>query len=186
MRLLLATLLISGICSCQGDPSEKPPIHINPNMDLQNKYLPQAEGNFFADGMSMRTPVAGTVARGTLKESSAYFFGKDETGAFIQTTTVSATAEVIQRGKERFNIYCSPCHGEKADGAGIMSQKGFPPPPTFIAKRSVDLPDGFFYDKIANGSVIMSSYGHQVRVQDRWAIVQYIRSLQKEQNASEK
>ncbi len=165
-------------------PSDKPPVHLNPNMDNQEKYKAQAESRFFPNGSTMRVPVEGTVARGYLREDSEYYRGKNEAGKFIQNAPVDIDMNLLKRGQERFNIYCSPCHGRVGDGHGIMVSKGFVPPPSFHLEHMREMPDGQIYDIISNGIRNMPAYRHQIRPDDRWAIVAYFRALQRSQNAS--
>ena len=164
-------------------PSEKPPIHINPNMDNQERYRPQGESAFFIDKSAMRMPVAGTVARGELNENSAYYRGINALGDTIATMPVAVTLPLLQRGQERFNIYCAPCHSTVGDGKGIVVAKGMLPPPSFHTDLLRGYPDGHIYNVITNGIRNMPSYKHQISVDDRWAIVAYVRALQRSQNA---
>jgi len=180
--ILISIILFSGCF--QGTPSENSPIHLNPNMDSQEKYLPFQKSNFFADGMGMRMPVEGTVARGQLREDVAYFTGKNENGSFIKANPLEITMEVMERGQQRFNIFCAPCHDQTGAGKGLVVQKGFMPPPSFHLDRIRVFSDGYYYDVITNGIRNMPSYKAQVPVYDRWAIVAYMRALQKSQNAS--
>ena len=180
-----AVLAIAISLGCtRGRPSENTPIHLNPNMDRQQKYLPQSEGHFFEDGMTMRTPVAGTVARGELREDDAYWRGRDEIDSVIAKIPVPITTQLIERGHERFNIYCSPCHGRTGDGRGIVVQRGMLPPPSFHDDRLRKVGDGHIFDVISNGIRNMPSYKAQIPVEDRWAIVSFFRALQRSQNAT--
>jgi mono/diheme cytochrome c family protein len=172
------------VTSCyRGKPSEDPPIHLNPNMDSQPKYEAQEESEFFENRMTMRPPVAGTVARGDLREDDAYYRGKNADGSLVARMPVDITMDLLQRGKERYNIYCSPCHDQTGSGKGIIIKKGFLPPPSMHLDRLRQSPDGHFYDVISNGIRNMPSYKHQIPVADRWAIVAYVRALQRSQNA---
>ncbi len=180
----LALLLLAQLGCVRGRPSDDPPIHLNPNMDRQEKYVPQSESKFFADGMSMRQPVAGTVARGELHEDNTYYRGRDERDSLIARMPIEITLQLLQRGQERYNIYCSPCHGKTGDGKGIVVQRGMLPPPSFHDPRLVAAPDGHIYDVITNGIRNMPTYRHQIPVPDRWAIVAYFRALQRSQNAT--
>lgn len=160
MRLgasLLLALLLSG---CETD------------MYDQAKYQPYEAGELFADGQSARQPVAETVARG-----SALDLRTDR-------SPFPVSAELLQRGEERFGIYCSPCHGILGDGQGMNVRRGFPPPPTFHQPRLRVMPDAYFYLVITHGFGIMYSYASRVDSDDRWAIVAYIRALQLSQNAT--
>lgn len=179
--LLLSALFL---VSCQGRPSEDPPIHLNPNMDNQPKYLPQETSEFFVDGATMRTPVEGTVAIGELRADDAYYRGKDAEGNPITEIPVNITLPMLKKGQERFDIYCSPCHGRTGDGQGIVVKKGFLPPPSFHEQRVRDFTNGHIYDVITNGIRNMPSYRHQISVEDRWAIVGYVRALQRSHNAT--
>jgi len=179
--IFTAMMLLSG-CTRERT-SENPPIHLNPNMDNQEKYKPQAESQFFADGATMRTPVEGTVARGELRDDDEFFIGKDKDGKYIKEAPVAVTAEALQRGQERFNIYCAPCHSKVGDGKSIMIEKGYVPPPSFHIDRIRDMNDGEIYNIITNGIRNMPSYRHQINPNDRWLIILYLRALQRSQNA---
>ena len=130
---LSAALLLAG-CS-QGSPSKDTPIHLNPNMDYQPKYQPQEASGFFPDG-AMRTPVPGTVARGELHEDTVYYTGKNSDGTLVKTSPVEITAELLDRGEERFNIYCSVCHSRVGDGKGIITEYRIRP--AVVAARRAD------------------------------------------------
>ena len=183
-RALLIAICSAALLSCvRGVPSDKPPVHVIQDMHKQPRYNPQSESNFFADGATMRAPVPGTVPQGWLRADSVYYFGKDSQGNLVAVSPVPATPKLLSRGKERFNIYCSPCHSRLGDGQGIVVKHGLNPPPSFHSDRIRQFPDGEFFDIITNGVRTMPSYGDQVRVQDRWAIISYIRALQLSQNA---
>lgn len=181
---ILVIILLSASGCYRGKPSEKPPIHPIPDMDTQPKYKAQRQSKFFADSSDMRMPVEGTVARGYLREDTEYYQGKDSSGEFIAKAPVEINMQTMKRGEERYDIYCSPCHSRIGDGHGIIIDKGFPPPPSFHTDRIIGLPDGEIYDVISNGLRNMPSYGQQVMPADRWAIVIYLRALQRSQNAS--
>lgn len=175
------------LSGCRGTISEKPSIHPNMNMDQQERKEAQEENNFFEDGRSMRQPVEGTVARGFRKADVAYYEGVDENGEFISDIPVDLTRELLYRGKERYEIYCTPCHGGtgKGDGIIITGGYGYVPAPTYHQDRLREATDGELYSAIYNGVRNMPSYATQIPVNDRWAIVAYIRALQVSQNASE-
>jgi hypothetical protein len=184
-RFALVVFVMGLFVGCfRGEPKQKPPIHLNPNMFKQPKYLPQSEGDFFPDGSAMRQPVAGTVAADSLTEDAAYYRGRDERDSLVAKVPVQVTMQLLKRGQERFNIYCSACHGQTGDGKGIMVQRGYLPPPTYHQDRLRNVPDGYIFNVITNGIRNMPSYRHQVPVADRWAIVAYLRALQRSQNAS--
>ncbi|MGD9489148.1 MAG: cytochrome c [Calditrichaceae bacterium] len=181
---LLLVLSVQFTGCLRGKPSDKPPIHINPNMDQQPKYLPQTESRFFENGSAMRAPVPGTVARGELFDDTEYYFGKDAAGNLILKSPIDPTVKVLKRGQERYDIYCAPCHSRVGDGKGIVVKRGYLPPPSFHQDNIRNFPDGHIYDVISNGIRNMPSYKHQIPVDDRWAIVNYVRALQRARNAS--
>ncbi len=154
-------------------------------MDWQERFDPQAANPMYADGRAMRPLVAGTVARGFLREDVQFYFGRDEAGNFVASMPVPATAELLERGQERYQIFCSPCHGDAGDGQGIVTtgDYGYVPAPTYHTDNVRSQPDGYFYDAIVNGIRSMPGYGRRIPVADRWAIVAYIRALQRSQNA---
>ncbi|MEM1041566.1 MAG: cytochrome c [Bacteroidota bacterium] len=191
--LLAAVLVLAvALAGCRGMHSDKPPIHPNLNMDFQEYFEPQEANPFFADNSAMRQPVPGTVKRTGLRttENAPYYAGRTADGALVETIPMEVSEEVLLRGQERYNIYCSVCHGEAGDGQGIIMTGnggqgyGYTPAPSYHTDASRAYPDGYFYDAIANGIRSMPSYAHQVSVPDRWAIVAYIRALQRSQNAA--
>ena len=152
--------------------------------DMQNqpRYEPLEPSTFFADGMSARPLVAGTVARGQLNEDEAFFTGKEES-KFVAELPVEADRELLLRGQERFNIYCSMCHAATGDGNGMIVQRGFRRPPSLHIERLRNAPAGHFFDVITGGFGAMPSYAAQIEPRDRWTIVAYVRALQLSQNA---
>lgn len=179
--LLLLSLLLM---SCRGQLSEKPPISPQQNMQFQNRFNAQEENEFFANNMAMRPPVEGTIARGNLRQNSELYQGRDENGNFITEIPLDVTQSFLYRGKERYDIYCTPCHGKTGDGQGIImtGQYGYVPAPSYHRQASYDMPDGQFYSAITEGIRSMPAYNTQIKVEDRWAIVAYIRALQESQN----
>lgn len=181
-RILLLTA-VSGIMltqsSCfRGGTSENPPIHPNRNMFTQQKYKSQRESNFFVDGKDMQNPPANTIAKGELRDDDAYYRGKTGEAAYVDSP-VPHTPRVIARGKERYGIYCNPCHGPLGNGRGKIMEYKFPIPPTsYFDPRIVQALDGYIFEVISNGIRNMASYKAQIPVADRWAIVGYVRTLQ--------
>lgn len=173
--------------SCRGQISEKPPVHPNLNMDQQPRMEAQEVNKFFEDKRSMRQPVEGTIARGLLKSDVAYYEGTDANGEWIADIPVEVTKELLYRGQERYDVYCSVCHGGTGAGDGIImtGNYGYVPAPTYHQDRLREAPDGEIYSAIYNGVRTMPSYVTQIKVEDRWAIVAYIRALQASQNVSE-
>jgi hypothetical protein len=169
-RALLASGLIL-LAACRQDMHDQP------------KYKPLRASDFFGDGRSARPLVAGTVARGTLQEDTLLYTGKTG-GSDAATFPFPVTREVLERGRERFNIFCSPCHDRVGTGHGMVVRRGFRPPPTFHTDKLRNAPAGHFFDVIANGFGAMASYGDRITPRDRWAIIAYIRALQISQHAT--
>ncbi len=186
-RLFVTGLMVVGLLlvGCRGQQSERAPIHPNLNMDFQERFGPQEANPFFEDSSAMRKPVTGTVARGQLRDTTEIYAGQTADGEYVEQIPLSVTRELLERGQERYDIYCTPCHGRTGEGDGIILQGdyGYPPASSYHSDRLREVPDGYLYDVIANGTGNMPSYGQQVPVQDRWAIVAYIRALQRSQNA---
>lgn len=153
------------------------------DMHNQPKFKPLRASEFFPDGRSARPLVAGTVDRGETSEDPAYLTGF-EGFAPVETLPFPVTREVLERGRDRFNIYCMPCHGELADGNGMVAQRGYLRPPTFHDDRLRQTTVGQFFNIITNGIGGMPDYSQQISVDDRWKIVAYIRALQLSQNAT--
>ena len=146
-------------------------------MHDQPTYSALEESSFFADGQSARPLVAGTVARGQLNEDPLLYDGKEgEEDATIFPFPVDE--KVMARGQERFNIYCSPCHGRTGDGDGMIVRRGYRRPPSLADERLRDAPVGHFFDVITNGFGAMPDYAAQIKPEDRWAITAYVRALQ--------
>ena len=153
------------------------------DMHVQPKILPLAASKFFDDGRSARPVVAGTVARGQLRTDELLYAGKIN-GAVANAFPFPITRKDLERGRDRYNIYCSPCHGGLGDGQGMIVQRGFPPPPSYHIDRLRQAPAGHFFDVITNGFGTMFSYASRVNAEDRWRIVAYIRALQLSQKAT--
>ncbi len=179
--VLLALALTSG---CRGQVSEEPPVHLNLNMDFQSNYKPQKENAFFEDGRAMRPLVPGTIPRGFLREDDQKFKGKVGNN-FVETLPVSLTLDLVKRGQDRFKIYCTPCHGGTGKGDGMIVKRGMLQPPNFHDDRIVKMPVGEIFSAITNGvRGNMPAYDYAIPVNDRWAIVSYVRALQLSQRAS--
>ena len=153
------------------------------DMHVQPKYLPYAPTTFFADGRSERQPVPGTIARGQLRLDDLLFTGT-ENGAEATRFPFPITRADLDRGRERFNIYCTPCHDYTGSGNGMIVQRGFPHPPSFHTDRLRQAPVGHFFGVMTNGFGRMYSYADRVDVGDRWRIAAYIRVLQLSRNAT--
>lgn len=147
------------------------------------RYEPLEASAFFADGRGSRTLVANTVARGTLREDNHLYQGKVG-GQLAETFPMPVTLDVMARGQERYNVFCSPCHGRTGQGNGMVVQRGFRAPPSYHEERLRTAPVGYFFDVMTNGFGAMQDYSAQVPVPDRWAIAAYIRALQFSQRAT--
>ena len=170
-RTVLATALLLGLAACRQDMHDQP------------KYQPFERNAFFADQRASRPLVPGVVARGHLDEDRPFFTGAGSTGP-VTTNPLPLSREVLLRGQERFNIYCSPCHDRVGSGEGMIVQRGFKQPPTFHSERLRDVADGYLFQVMTNGFGAMPTYAPQVAARDRWAIVAYIRALQFSQHAT--
>jgi hypothetical protein len=144
----------------------------------QQKLTPLRPGALWDDGSSARPLPAGTVPRGFLREDRAYYTGVGPDGKFVTELPIKVTKELLLRGQERYNIFCSPCHGRTGDGLGMIVQRGFKRPPSFHIERLRNERIGYFFDVDTNGFGKMSGYASQVPVPDRWAIAAYVRTLQ--------
>src|ERR1700757_1486878 len=154
------------------------------DMHDQPRFKPLAKSDFYADLRSARPPVEGTVGRGQLHEDTYFYTGKvgENPGDYMP---FPVTKEVLDRGRERFDIYCTPCHSRLGDGNGFVPSRGFARrPPSFHIVRLQKAPAGYFFDVMTNGFGIMPDYASQIPPQDRWNIVAYIRALQLSQNAT--
>ena len=163
-------LLAAAVTACRQDMHDQP------------KLKPLRESEMFADGRSARPLVAGTVARGMLHEDEAFFTGRTE-GGFVSEPPGKVTSELLLRGRERFEVFCSPCHGRTGRGDGMVVQRGFKKPSSYHVDRLRQMPIGYFYDVMTNGFGAMSDYAGQVPPTDRWAIAAYVRTLQYSQYA---
>jgi cbb3-type cytochrome c oxidase subunit III len=186
-RFVLGALMLTStvaVSACaRGCTSSRPPIHLNPSMDDQPKVLPQTASAFFYNGSAMREPVPGTVPIGGLKEDGAFFTGKGADGQFVGTIPVTADDALLERGRQRYSIYCQPCHDARGDGKGILFQRGNVPTATFHQDKILKYPDGQLFDVITNGMGLMPSYRWPIPPADRWAIIAHVRELQREQLA---
>jgi len=164
-RLLGASALLLALAACRQDMHDQP------------KYRGLRGSDFFADGQGARPLVANTVARGHLNDDALLATGKEGQNDATEFP-FPVTEQVMARGHERFDIYCSPCHGRTGEGNGMVVQRGFRRPPSYAEDRLRDAPIGHFYDVITNGFGAMPDYQTQIPVDDRWAIVAYVKALQ--------
>lgn len=178
-RAWFALVLIVTAFGCtRGSTSKNPPIHVNPNMDRQPKLLAQAESTFFYDGSAMRPPLEGTVARGELREDHALFYGMLDSGDPVTTNPLSVDDHLLSRGEERYQIYCGPCHGSRGNGKGIVATRGNLPAADLNLPRISGQADGQLFQTISDGVGLMPSFKARLPVEDRWAVVAHVRTLQ--------
>jgi mono/diheme cytochrome c family protein len=170
-KLLVAILCLFAAVGCRQD------------MHNQPKYKPLRAATFFRDGASARPLVEGTVARGTLQEDEAFFTGKVGT-ALVKELPFAVDQAVLDRGEERFNIYCTPCHDATGSGRGMVVQRGYRQPPSLHDERLLKADPGHFFDVMTNGFGAMPDYRTVISPRDRWTIVAYIRALQLSQRAT--
>ena len=149
----------------------------------QPKYKPQAASDFFADGRAGRPAIPGTIARNHLNEDAHLYTGKVD-GKLVTTFPFPVTMDVLRRGQDRYNIYCTPCHDATGSGNGMIVQRGLKRPPSLHDARLVNSPPGHFFDVMTNGLGAMQDYSAQIPVRDRWAIIAYIRALQLSQRGT--
>jgi mono/diheme cytochrome c family protein len=169
---LLAAIALLLIAGCRSDMQEQP------------YQRPLVESDFFADRRSARPIIPTTVARGHLDADTYFYTGKvgNNDGDYLP---FPVTTQVMERGQQRFKIYCTPCHGEIGDGNGMIVQRGYKRPPSYHIDRLRRAPIGYFFDIMTNGFGAMPDYSQQVAPEDRWAIAAYIRALQLSQHATE-
>jgi mono/diheme cytochrome c family protein len=180
LALVIALLAPLGLQGClRGCSSSEPPVLINWSMFNQPKYKAQAKSKFFYDGKTMRPPVPGTIARGHLHEDLVQVTGMDPDGKPVATSPVAADDALLARGAERYGIYCQPCHDERGEGKGVLSERAKVPTANLMDKRIVEMPDGQIFDTVTNGKGLMASYRYPIVAHDRWAIIAYVRSMQK-------
>ena len=185
----VAVVLVMAIAGKRGDMSRRSPIEVFPDMDRQLKLRPMQPNAFFANGVSSQPHPAGTIARSTpIQTASGPVMPFEDapvntgripgTTNFVELNPLTLNADLLKRGQQRFTINCSPCHGQLGDGNGITKKLGMTVVANLHDKRIVSMGDGEIFYVISNGRNLMQSYASQVDVQDRWAIVAYVRALQ--------
>ena len=175
---LMAVFMLAGWMS-RGCPSSRPPIHLNPNMDRQPKYLPQAESPFFYNGGVSQAAAPASLARGDLRDGNeAFFTGRSFFSGFV-SNPLAIDEEMRERGKERFEIYCTPCHGTQGDGQSMMLERAGIKSANLLEERIRQMRDGEVFKVITEGRGLMPSYRYPIAPRDRWLIVAHVRALQR-------
>ncbi len=190
--LAFLVVLLLSVMGFRGLRSARPPIEVFPDMDRQAYYKPQAESKFFADGRTDRPIPAGTVPRGRtvaadpafLRADDFHYAGKAVDGTFARGFPVKVTEPFIRRGQNRFQIYCAPCHGALGDGNGITKSYGMLVTPSYHDDRLRTMPEGEIFNTITNGKNTMFPYADKLSPDDRWAVVAYVRALQRAQRGT--
>lgn len=171
MRGVVAALVLVGVAGCRQDMHDAP------------RYEAFEASTFFPDGRASRSAPVGTVARGWLRDDDALYSGRIN-GEFVDAFPFAIAHADLERGRERFNVYCTPCHGRLGDGNGMVVQRGLRQAASYHQDRLRDERVGYFFDVITNGFGAMQGYAEQIPVHDRWRIIAYIRALQLSQNAA--
>jgi mono/diheme cytochrome c family protein len=185
LACLLLGLVIVSIAGCRGSLSRRPPVELIPDMDRQPKLRPQSVNRFFDNGLSSRLPVPGTIARGAPYQDLPINTGREPgTTNFVELNPVAVTDALLARGQERYTIHCAICHGAAGDGKGITSKYQLVGTANFHDKRLVIMPDGEIFNTITHGKNLMGAYGPNIKPKDRWAIIAYLRALQRAQLAT--
>ena len=185
----VGVVLVMLIAGKRGDTSRKPPIYIFPDMKRQLKLRPQTANGFFANGLSSQVPPPGTIAQSKPmnvggKEVYPFEDVPVNTGRvpgatnFVDTNPMPITAGLLTRGQQRFTIYCTPCHGQTGEGNGMVKKFGYLTVRSLHEAVVVRQNDGEIFNTISNGKLTMMGYGPQIPVEDRWAIIAYVRALQ--------
>ncbi len=197
--LAFLVVLLLSVMGFRGLRSTRPPIEIFPDMKRQAKYKPQAESKFFADGRADRPIPAGTVPYGRgvgvepghefhdpafLRADDFRYAGKNPDGTFARGFPLAVTETLVRRGQNRFMVYCYPCHGALGDGNGITKSYGMVVTPTYHDDRIRSMPEGEIFNTITNGKNTMFPYADKLSPDDRWAVIAYVRALQRAQHAT--
>jgi len=186
LATFFVVVLTVGILGFRGSISSRPPLEVFPDMDRQPKLRPQDASTFFADGRADRPLPVGVVARGSMRADAAVYQGRAAGGDWVRgiPSAVTVDARFLQRGRERYSISCAPCHGALGDGNGITKAYGMGATPTYHDDRLRAMAEGEIYNTITNGKGTMMGYADKVVPEDRWAIVAYVRALQRAQHGS--
>jgi hypothetical protein len=180
LAFVLLTFVVVSIAGCRGSLSRRPPIELFADMDRQPKLRPQEPNRFFANGLSSRLPVPGTIARGAPYQDLPLHTGREPgTTNFVTLLPLPVTTGMLSRGQERYAIHCAMCHGAAGDGKGITAKYQLVGTANFHDERLVAMTDGEIFNTITHGKNLMGAYGSTVNPHDRWAIIAYLRALQR-------
>jgi len=197
--LLFIIIAVVSLLGFRGSKSTEPPLWVFPDMDIQPKYLPQGKNDFFEDGRNDRPTPAGVVIRGqtddlknvfspdynyAVAENPSLYSGEDNQGNWYRGFPIEVTQELMDLGEEKYTIFCQVCHGASGNGNGITKSYGMVATPTYHDDRLRDMAEGEIYNTIVHGKNTMMPYGYKLRIEERWAIVAYVRALQLANNAS--
>ena len=198
--LAFLCLLTISVMGFRGMNANQPPIEIFPDMKRQAKFKPQAPSKFFGDGRADRLPVPGTVPYGRsaipkpgqedaadpdfLRADDVHYAGKNADGSFVRGFPVEVSDKLVRRGQNRFQIYCQPCHGALGDGNGITKQYGMIATPSYHDDRIRTMAEGEIFNTITHGKNTMSSYADKLSPDERWAVIAYVRALQRAHHAT--
>lgn len=180
---VLTVVAVVSIMGFRGTTFTDPPLEVFPDMDDQSKYKPQGTSAFFADGRADRLPVTGTVARGNLKDDDFLHFGK-QGEEWARGFPMPVTRELVEHGQKKYGIYCTVCHGGVGDGNGVTKLRGMLITTSYHDDRLRDMAEGEIFNTLTNGKGLMGYYKDKLTVEDRWAVIAYVRVLQRSQNAS--
>lgn len=178
-KLLLVAGAALALGACSNFPSRQPPIWIFPDMKRQAKYKPQMSAPFFSDGRTSRRPVEGTIAQEWYKADEAFATGVAADNTYVAKNPLPLNKQTLAQGQVKFNIYCAPCHDRTGSGRGVVPSKAIWVPGNLHDERIVNFVDGELYHVISMGRRTMPGYRFQISDQDRWAIVAYVRALQR-------
>lgn len=196
---LFAVIAFVSIFGLPGDTSTRPPLYIFPDMDWQAKYLPQRTNTFFKNGMNDRPCLEHAVSRGQGWERKSVFeanyqylpslnkeldTGKDAAGAFVRGFPLKVDEALMQEGQKKYTLFCKVCHGAAGDGNGITKQYGMIATASYHDDRIRQMPEGEIFNTITHGKNTMGSYADKLSPSERWAVIAYVRALQRSQNAS--
>ncbi len=190
MLIIIATVSILGF---RGDKTRKEPLYLFPDMDRQSKFHPQGENPFYDNKMDDRLPVINTIPRGNELELAVVFSedysaedllnvelqtGRDAAGEWATDFPIDVTRDVIEMGKVKYDIFCAVCHGLAGNGQSVVTSKGLPAA-NLLLQNFIDQPHGEIYNTIAYGKNLMGAYGDKLSPEERWAVVLYVRALQR-------